>query len=264
MLREMQASFRQELLEGNNARAARHVAIDEIPAGRRLGVYRNNILGSLVEVVAAAYPATSYIAGETLFRRMALAFIREHPPRRPQLLAYGGAFPAFLDLSVSLPEALAHLPDLARLEWARNEAYFAADATTLRPEALAAIPLNRYGHLRFRLHPSARLLKLRFPVLATWQCAQQTQIGSWPTCPEPAGEHVIVVRPGLIVQHRAIDAAGFLFLSALNRGETLETAASSVLAVAPDFDLQQCLAGSLTGRLFVAAEPGDGLGRRTF
>ena len=253
MLRELQASFREELLDGRHCRVARHIAVDEIAAGRRLEVHRNNVLGSLVAVLAAAYPATCHTAGEALFRRLAAGFIRAHPPRRPQLLAYGGAFPAYLALAAGLPELLAYLPDLARLEWARNEAYFAADATPLRPEALRTIAPDRYGELCFQLHPSTRLLRLRFAVSARWQSAQESEPARLPSCPE-AGEHIVVVRPELVVHHHVIDAPSFDFLGALARGARLQAAASSVLAAWPDFDLQHCLAKALSELLFVGAE----------
>ena len=66
------------------------------------------------------------IAGEGFFRHAARDYVRAHPPRAPQLWAYGGKFEKFLE-RYEPARPLRFLPDLARLEWAWNESYFQSE-----------------------------------------------------------------------------------------------------------------------------------------
>ena len=93
----------------------------------RIAIHRDNALISLAEVLKAAYPVVCRVAGEGFFRHAARDYVRAHPPRGPQLWAYGGKFEKFLE-RYEPAQPLRFLPDLARLEWAWNESYFAAAA----------------------------------------------------------------------------------------------------------------------------------------
>src|ERR1700692_3938509 len=70
------------------------------PAGRgavkRYNVYRNNVTVSLIDALAAVYPAVQRITGVDFFRAMARFHIRATPPRSPLLFEYGHDFPDFI------------------------------------------------------------------------------------------------------------------------------------------------------------------------
>src|SRR5260370_34614819 len=70
------------------------------PAGkgavRRFNVYRNNVTVSLIDALAAVYPAVQRITGVDFFRAMARLHIRATPPTSPLLFEYGRDFPAFI------------------------------------------------------------------------------------------------------------------------------------------------------------------------
>ena len=65
-------------------------------AVKRYNVYRNNVTVSLIEALAAIFPAVRRITGEEFFRAMARFHIRETPPNSPLLFEYGRDFPAFI------------------------------------------------------------------------------------------------------------------------------------------------------------------------
>jgi len=65
------------------------------PDARRFSVYRNNVAVGLIGALEARYPVSRRIAGDDLFRAMARAFVHEHKPRSPVMIAYGGEFPEF-------------------------------------------------------------------------------------------------------------------------------------------------------------------------
>ena len=130
MLHDLQRAFRAAVLGTRSTvrlppmdrRAARR-------ASARIDVYRNTVQASLIEVLAVAFPV-----------------VRTHRRRRRSSRGSRGAFIASAAAarsrsSVSLRRGfrgvhrrptraigLPYLADVARLEWARGESYFAADA----------------------------------------------------------------------------------------------------------------------------------------
>jgi hypothetical protein len=59
---------------------------------KRYNVYRNNVTVSLIDALAAVFPAVQRITGVEFFRAMARFYVRETPPRSPLLFEYGHAF----------------------------------------------------------------------------------------------------------------------------------------------------------------------------
>ena len=66
-------------------------------AVKRYNVYRNNVTVSLIDALAATYPAVRRITGDVFFRAMARSFVRAAPPSSPLLFEYGREFPAFVE-----------------------------------------------------------------------------------------------------------------------------------------------------------------------
>jgi hypothetical protein len=135
-LREVQAAFVQGMLAPSlTAPVASGIVDGGVAPERRLALYRNNVLLSLRRVLEGTFPATRRLLGPERFAEIALAFIRCAPPDRPQLLAYGTDFPAFVERG---GESSTVVADVARCEWAREEAYYAADAPPLMAADVAA------------------------------------------------------------------------------------------------------------------------------
>ena len=140
---------------------------DGQPAKRRFDVYRNNVAAGMIEALRATYPAIERLVGADFFAASARVYLDRNPPRSPLLFRYGESFGAFLD---GFPPAAStpYLGDVARLEWARVQAYHAEDAVPLAIAALAGYPERDTGGLRFTLHPSLALIPSRWPVVSLW------------------------------------------------------------------------------------------------
>jgi hypothetical protein len=247
-LRELQAAVGAGIF-GDAPEALRDmVREDGLAVDRRLQVYRNNSFISLTEVLKATFPVVCRLVGEPFFRYAADAFIRACPPRAPRLSEYGGAFADFL-AGFAPAQRLAYLPDMARLEWAINEAYFADDAPALDPARIAALPQERYGALGFVLHPSCRLVASAYPVNHIWQAHQPDGDLDTPIDLAAGGCQLLVQRRGLDVRMTALDAAGHAFLAALNGGRSLQ-AAYEAAAIDSAFDLVGALATHLSRGTF--------------
>lgn len=191
---------------------------------RRLALYRNNVRRSLTEVLAAAFPTVEQVVGGEFFAMMGRRFLAEYPPLRPELWAWGGEFPAFL---AGFPPVrqLPYLPDLARLEWAMTEAYFAPEADVLRPEHLRDAVTNAMG-LSFSRHPTARIIRSRFAIHSIWKAHRPGGDVAAVTVTQP--ESVLVLRQRGAVVSRPLDDWQASFAERLLDGMTFGAALSAV------------------------------------
>ena len=90
--------------------------------GKRYDVYRNNVTVSLIDALAAIYPAVQRITGTDFFRAMARFHVRQTPPISPLLFDYGRDFPAFI-AQYEHAQMMPWLADVARIERAWLDAY---------------------------------------------------------------------------------------------------------------------------------------------
>ena len=134
---------------------------------KRFAVYRNNVVVSLIDALAARFPVTQRIVGEEFFRAMAGVFARAHPPRSPLMMHYGDDLPDFIAGFAPAAE-LPYLADVARLEAARSRAFHAADAMPLGAEDFAAIPPEALAALRVMFFPGTAILRSAHPVVTIW------------------------------------------------------------------------------------------------
>jgi hypothetical protein len=249
MLRDFQASFRRGLLEGFGSAETADAVGDRIPREVRVSVHRRNVQGSLGEVLKAAFPSVLHLIGPEAFDAVAQAYVRAVPPKRPQLWSYGDNFPSFLSGQASL-EGHDTCAEVARLDWAFHLAYFAADAPPLVPLALQAVPIERYPTLRFVLHPSVRLLALRFCVFDLWEAGRRGAEGArcdtrTPRVDGEDCEYAFVARPEHEVRAGRLGKGEFTLLIALSASATLAEAAEAASSTDPTLDLQTSLAAHL-------------------
>lgn len=219
---------------------------DGLPSDRRFAVYRNNVVVGLVQALKAAYPVVHRLVGEDFFRVMATYFVRRDPPSSPILLHYGESFPDFL----AIFEPVAHLPwlpDVARLERARLEAYHAAEAP---PADLSATDPSRFGQLRLTLHPSFRIVPSRFAARTIWLA---NLADTPPAAIDPTGpEDTLFLRPEAQVLALPLAPGGAAFLSALQMGRPVMSAALDGIAETPGFDMAGTLSLLFANRAVIA------------
>lgn len=251
MLADMQSAFRRAVLQGEDAEALASIQPRGIAAAQRLAVYRNNTFGSLIGVLAAAYPALQRLLSADNFRILARAYVAAHPPQRPQLLSYGGGMADFLGNFKHTQDDV-FFADLARLEWARNEALFAADAPILTAQSLQDLPADNLGALKLPLHPATRLIESDYAIFRLWQ-AEKLGPGV-----AAGAETVLVTRSadGAILQRLATPGDSALLL-AFATDASLDEAAEAAFAAEPAFDLQAALADHLARATFAQPQLAD-------
>ncbi len=248
-LHELQGAVAASVLRGADGPLAALVRDDGIGFDRRLQVYRNNTFSSLTAALKDTFPVVCQLVDERFFGYAAREYIGAHPPAAPRLAEYGADFADFL-AGFEPASHLTYLPDVARLEWAVNGAYHAADAPKLDPARIAALPQERYAALRLVPHPSCRLFASAFPVDRIWQAHQAG--GDLGTRIElsSGGCRLLIDRSDGDIRFLALEAAGFAFVQALLDGGALQGAYEAAASVAADFDLIAALSSHLARGTF--------------
>jgi len=249
LLPDLQRDFASTLLAGSG-KGASHIVADKLSAEARLAIYRHNVFTNLTNALGDIFPVTARIVGEAFFREAARIFIRDVPSTSGDLNRYGGDFADFLHAYPHARE-LPYLGDVARLEWAWHQAFHAADAGTLDLARLAAVPAGAHGALRFRLHPSARLLHSPFPLLDIWQVNQPDYEGELAIDWQSRPGQLLVYRPEAEVIIQRLPNASWRFYAACEAGETLEAAFEAAAANESEFNLQGLLLESVQSGIIV-------------
>jgi hypothetical protein len=218
---------------------------------RRYDVYRNNVTVSLIDALAAVYPATERLTGPEFFRAMARFHVRATPPTSPLLFDYGRDFPEFI-ARYPYARSLPWLPDVARIERAWLDAYHAADAPPLDAQALARLSGERLEGAVLTPHPAMRMVRSRYPAVSIFAASRSPEPGRLAS---PAPEDALITRPGLEVAVRRLPPGGATFLAQLAAGEPLGAAAAAALAE-PEFDLAANIAGMLEAGAFTIVVEG--------
>src|SRR5271163_140419 len=205
-------AFSPALLDPQSETPAIVVGPRHKAAVKRYNIYRNNVTVSLIDALAAIFPATKRITGVEFFRAMARFHIRATPPTSPLLFEYGRDFPGFIE-RYEYAQSMPWLADIARLERAWLDAYHAADRQTLTSGALAAIPSDRLADAIFIPHPATRILRSNFAAVSIF-AANRTEAPVGPI-EAIAPEDALITRPGLDVVVRRLPEGGATFLTHL-------------------------------------------------
>lgn len=239
-LRELQLDFAAAVLDGEQNGFDRHIQAAGLSGSRRLQVYQNNALLNLTGALKAVYPVVNRLVGDGFFEYASAQYIARHPSRSGDLHEFGQFFAAFLETFTPAAE-LVYLPDIARLEWAYHQIFHAAGHPPLDLAALAQVPANQQGSLRFQLHPAARLLESAFPILRIWEVNQDNYAGD-PSVDLTLGGIKLLAfrRENLEIEFQALEDGEFSLLSALTEGFAFATACERALAAQPSFDLPAC------------------------
>ena len=245
-LPELQRRFADALLGTADDVPSEWIAANGLNPQARVQIYRNLVLNNHAAALRAAYPAVLKLVDEDFFEVAAARYLRDRGSGSGNLQDYGAQFPAFL---AQMPEAanLAYLPDIARLEWARQESYLAADAAQLNPAMLADMPEDDLANLKLALHPSVRLVVSDHPIWDIWMFCHQSTAEHLDLAAE--GQSVLIWRDGHQLAMQPMDRGQWAFIAALLAGETLAAAQAAALTAEASFNLVVCLHWLLQTRL---------------
>jgi Putative DNA-binding domain len=239
-LRDIQRGFAAGIFSDDASLIQRRIGPSRFGAARHLQVYRNNVYTSLTDALEAVYPVVARLVGADCFRGCGYHYVRYAPPASGNLHDFGAQFADFLATFPPV-RALAYLPDVARLEWARHSAYHAADAPTFELGALARVTPDQYTALQFDLHPSVHLLATDYPLLHIWRINQPDAPPEETVDLSEGGVKLLVARRNLVVEIEAIDEGEYALLRGFAERQSFADAAAAAVAMQADFDLTESL-----------------------
>lgn len=196
----------------------------------RFRVWRNNVIHSLSGALGATFPATRRLMGEDDFRGAAIAYAEAVKPASPILSRYGESFADFLMRPGHLDPSVG---ECARIEFARVQAFHAADAPPLDGARLALAP-EALAALVFAPHPAAHLVPTPHGGTGAWQAGTAS-----------ADAAALVTRPDMSVLVTPLSAPAAAFAAALMAGRPLGEAAGE-----DGLDLAAALAALLAAGAF--------------
>lgn len=254
LLNEMQTRFKDLMLDHPDAVYVmddKFAAVFEekrIPLPDRLKVYRNNIVGSMSDVLLASFPVMESLVGKEFMEGMARSFVLAHPPKQGCLSLYGAGFDDFV-AGFKPAQSLPYLPDVARLEIAMNQAYYAKDQDPVLAEDFGKILPEHLAETIVEIGENVHCLSFDYPVRAIRSyCLSDDQ--SAPLDVDSGGEKVMIHRPALEVFLTVLNDDEFEMIRNL-REHNLGDAVELTLLQYPDFDFQAFLQKHLDLKTFV-------------
>ena len=227
-LAETQALF-HDLMTGDgppnpSAIEACFAGTAELPAADRVAIYGNMYASRLVEALRETFPNLARFLGEERFAALGEAYLAGFPSEHHDVGRVGRRVAEFLRAHPD-PER-PDLADLAELEWARNEVFFAPDSGAVGAEALAEA-----GALaRLTLAPSLQVVATEHDAAEPWKRIDAGEPVD-PAVRMPSS--LAVWRRGFDVFHCALSVEEASALQAAREGGTLE-AICGYFAEGPD------------------------------
>lgn len=219
-LAETQALFHEALTSAEPLPAARletcFAGTPDLPAAERVAIYANMYLWRLTDALRETFPNLARHLGGEGFAALAGDYVRRNPSDHHDVARVGRRLAAFLRQHPD-PER-PDLADLAELEWARQEVFFAPPGEPAGPEAFAGLTPAAFARTGLALSPALRVLVLDHAVAGLWR---RVEDGEPPGPPAPGPSAVAVWRKGFDVFHGEIPLDEAVALEGAASGDDL-------------------------------------------
>jgi len=210
-----------------------HLSTPRDFVGVRLNVYRRNVQSAWLAALKNAYPVLLALTGERYFAALAQAYAKDRPSESGDLNRYGAHLPEFVELWEQNPR-YDYFGDIARLEWAVHNAWYAAAPQITPMQQWQNIGSQRILDSTLTVHAACSALRSRHSIGDIWRAHQPS--GHAPGDIAAAACALVVRpqwRPVVVDQSRAAHEA---FL-ALQRGRTVNEAIDVGLDIDSSFDI---------------------------
>lgn len=173
-LLRLEQSFKDCILGETLDMQGQVVSDAKASAEERVHVYVEGYRLRLLEVLEDNFPGLYGLLGDEQFDAMGRAYIATHPSTHPSVRWFSRQLPEFLRRTAPY-DAHAYLAEMAAFEWAQGLAFDSQDVPALDMQALASVPPEAWGQVRFQFHPSIQRLDLRYNMPKFWQALTAEQ-----------------------------------------------------------------------------------------
>ena len=243
MLHKLQSGFVSAIYKGTNTSTDNNFlgAIKErdgLSAAEQLAIYRNSHFGGLTNALAEIYPAIKLLVGEHFFDAMAWRYIKFHPSQHYDLNQYGQGLAKFIG-NFRPADTLPYLADVARLEWAWHQAFYATEHKPITETDLRQLARGQHRRLSLYLPDSAHLLSSPYPVHRIWDIAQNDIDNNVDL--DEGGVKLFIWRDDDTRRVDLLTEIQWQFLSAIQPGIHIDDLCITLVATNPSIDLTQLL-----------------------
>lgn len=215
-----QAIMQREIIESNPSQWIREKI--DFPAAKQLDVYANAYRWRLFDCVAEDYPVLKAYLGEDSFDMLINDFISNVPPQHFNVARYAALLPAYHQTHWSYN---AFSGALCALETAIAQLADAEETEPLTPEHLAGMTPDTLMALHLSPRKASQIFAFDAPVNAYYNAIKD---GTAPPQISQQPSFLIVFRHEDIVWRMDLDAQEYLLISALDAGQTVGAALSTV------------------------------------
>lgn len=244
-LREVQNNFKETMLD--HSQLYEKGLYDVISDGsgisieNRMKVYRNNVIRGLSDAAMAPLPMCKKLVGKEFIETAIRSFVVNNLPTEGNLNFYGQDFPEFLK-NYEPAKKVPYLSDMASLEWAWENAYYADDDLPLDVRQLERLKEEQFTDLRFSLRASVSLLESSYPLHKIVDyCRAEEHIEELDITPSSEKTYLLIFRPELKVELRKIDQAEYNFLKGMKKNVSLGNISETILNSHPNFNIGKAL-----------------------
>ncbi|MEM1244435.1 MAG: DNA-binding domain-containing protein [Pseudomonadota bacterium] len=167
-LKILQQQFQRSILNEDASFVAEIVADEKIIPQRRLAIYQEAYIARLENVLQENYPVLCAELGKQKFSQLCKKYIAKHLSKQASVTFYGNEFSQFLQAKGYEKFYI----DLAKLEWAVHEIFYAKQENLMTLEQLQMIAISDWPNLTLQLISACQSLTLQDHALASWQAFQ--------------------------------------------------------------------------------------------
>jgi hypothetical protein len=221
-LAETQALFHEALTSATPLEPERldacFAGTPDLPAAERVAIYADMYLWRLVDALRETFPKLASHLGEETFAALAEDYLRRSPSEHHDVGQVGRRLAGFLR---DFPDPdRPDLADLAALEWARQQVFFAPPAEPVGPGAFAGLAPEAFVRTGLALSPALQVLVLDHAAAPLWR---RLEDGEPPDPPSPGPSAVAVWRSGFEVFHAPLSLDEAVALEGAASGDSLAT-----------------------------------------
>lgn len=174
-LKDLQVCLKSEITSSDGHAFVPFIVKGLMDIEDRLAIYSDAYFSRIAEALRTDFEATYQTLGEETFFELVSAYIKEFPSTSTSIEEVGAKFPDFirkLDPGIGLP----YLSELAQIEWALIEAFYADDLLPFNPNSLNTIPHSSWNMVKLIMDPSIRLIETSWPVHIIWESRKSSVI----------------------------------------------------------------------------------------
>jgi hypothetical protein len=216
---------------------------ERLGALERIDIYANAYLYRLLDCLNEEFPATLAVMGPDNFAALGRDYLLRYPPSEPSIVHAGRYLATFLR-DHRLARRWPFIAELARLERAILDVFYARDAPALNVEALRKIPSQQWPELKLRTHPAVEIVQGEWRVADVLSVVESGHDWSEPGHQSAA---VIVWRQDAQVHYRDLPEVEARALALLSKGATF-AAICEAIAADPERPDQTTMIGQMLAR----------------